>query len=266
MPKFERWRSLHRKFCFFDYDGTLRSREMDAIPPSAMKALDELRAAGHFVALATGRLQSDALEVLSDAGIDTMVADGGNSITVSGKLISIEGMPLEASRAFAHRIDADGWLWAVNHENRRTCLTKSDEYASALSTLYYTPQVIPSLDIDNVDPIYKIFVVCSRGQEERIDFTGVTWARYSDELVYVEPTDKARGIRKLMRLIGAPLEDVIVFGDGTNDVDMFQPEWTSVAMGNAVPQLKERADYVTRDVNDDGIYHACAKLGLIESV
>ena len=39
---------------------------------------------------------------------------------------------------------------------------------------------------------------------------------------------------------------------------------TSVAMGNAVPQLKERADLVTSSVNDDGIFRACEKLGLFE--
>lgn len=255
---------MHRKYCFFDYDGTLRSRELDAIPPSALAALDKLHAAGHFIALATGRLQSDALETLAPTGIDTMVADGGNSITIEGELVSLEGMPLASSRAFAHRLDDSGWAWAVNHENKRTCLTQDDRYASMLTHLYYVPIVDPTLDIDMLDPIYKIFVPCKTGDESAIDFTGVTWARYSDELVYVEPTDKSRGIRKMMKLLGAPLEDVIVFGDGTNDLDMFRPEWTSVAMGNAVSELKQRADLVTSDVNDNGIWNACVNLGLIE--
>lgn len=255
---------MHRKYCFFDYDGTLRSRESDSIPDSTLLAIDKLRDAGHFVALATGRLQSDALEVMSDVGIDTMVADGGNSITIDGKLISIEGMPLEGSRTFVHRIDAEGWLWAVNRENRRTCLTQNDEYERSLRVVYYKPQVIPDLDIDLIDPIYKVFVVCQRGEEKKIDFSAVTWARYSDELVYIEPTDKARGIRALMQHIDAPVEDVIVFGDGTNDIEMFRKEWTSVAMGNAIPELKARADLVTSSVNDDGIYNACVKLGLIK--
>lgn len=83
-------------------------RALDAIPPSARAALDKLRENGHFVALATGRLQSDALAVLAPQNIDTMVADGGNSITIDGELVSIEGMPLAPSRAFVHRLDANG--------------------------------------------------------------------------------------------------------------------------------------------------------------
>ena len=45
---------------------------------------------------------------------------------------------------------------------------------------------------------------------------------------------------------------------------MFIKDWTSVAMGNAVPELKERADFVTKDAADDGIYYACRKLGLLK--
>ena len=254
---------VSRKYCFFDYDGTLRSRKTDSVPPSALSAIDKLRAAGHFVALATGRLQSDALEVLAPARIDTMVADGGNSITIGGSLISIEGLPLEPTRAFVRRIDADGWTWAVNVENARTCLTRDERYASSLSHLYYAPQIVPNLNIDVLDPIYKIFVPCPRERTDELDFTGVTWARYSDELVYIEPTDKARGIRKMMELLHASVKDVVVFGDGTNDLSMFCPEWTSIAMGNAVPELKTRADLVTSDVDDDGIFNACVRLGLI---
>jgi hydroxymethylpyrimidine pyrophosphatase-like HAD family hydrolase len=58
--------------------------------------------------------------------------------------------------------------------------------------------------------------------------------------------------------------DVVVFGDGKNDLSMFVPEWTSVAMGNAVLELKERATLVTANVDDDGIYKACEQLGLFD--
>lgn len=255
---------MRRKYCFFDYDGTLRSRELDAVPQSAQAALEMLRARGHFVALATGRLQSDALEMVADLGIDTMVADGGNSITIEGRLVDIEGMPLEPARALVHRLDAMGWPWAVNHENARTCLTRDERYASRLSRLYYKPIIVPDLDIDTLDPIYKVFVPCTAREQEGIDLSDVTYARYSDELLYIEPTDKARGIRTMMRLLDAPAKDVIVFGDGSNDIEMFSPEWSNVAMGNAIDELKERADLVTSDVNDDGIWNACIELGLIE--
>ncbi|MBQ5753927.1 MAG: HAD hydrolase family protein, partial [Alistipes sp.] len=44
----------------------------------------------------------------------------------------------------------------------------------------------------------------------------------------------------------------------------FVDDWTKVAMGNAIPELKARADYITTDVDKDGIYNACIALGLFE--
>lgn len=250
-------------YCFFDYDGTLRSRDLDAVPASALRALERLRENGHHVALATGRLQSDAVEMAKPLGIDSLVSDGGNSVTIDGELVSIEGLPLDATRAVVHKLDEGGWAWAINVENARTCLTRDERYANRLSHLYYAPRIVPDLDVDGIDPIYKVFIPCKPGEEQLIDLSGVTWARYTDEMIYVEPTDKARGIRKMMELLNAPLDEVVAFGDGTNDVEMFVPEWTNVAMGNAVDELKARANLVTTSVDDDGIWNACIELGLI---
>jgi len=36
-------------------------------------------------------------------------------------------------------------------------------------------------------------------------------------------------------------------------------------MGNAVPELKARADLITTDVDKDGIWNACVKLGLFDA-
>ena len=64
----------------------------------------------------------------------------------------------------------------------------------------------------------------------------------------------------------ADYNDAVVFGDSGNDISMFTDDWTKVAMGNAIPELKKLADYVTSDVDKDGIYNACEKLGLFDTV
>lgn len=48
-------------------------------------------------------------------------------------------------------------------------------------------------------------------------------------------------------------ENCIVFGDDFSDIEMFQNSGTSVAMGNAIPELKQIATYVTEDNNHNGI-------------
>ena len=67
----------------------------------------------------------------------------------------------------------------------------------------------------------------------------------------------------MMKLLDAPIEDVVVFGDAVNDLVMFDPAWTSIAMGNGMQELKDRADYVTAENTDDGIMKACLHFGWI---
>ena len=50
---------------------------------------------------------------------------------------------------------------------------------------------------------------------------------------------------------------------GASDLDMIKRAGIGVAMGNAVPETKAAADYVTTASVDDGICHALEELGLI---
>ena len=68
----------------------------------------------------------------------------------------------------------------------------------------------------------------------------------------------------MMDALHAPYRDVVVFGDAKNDLKMFRPEWTSIAMGNAIAELKAKADFVTRSSDEDGIEYACRHFGWID--
>ncbi len=65
--------------------------------------------------------------------------------------------------------------------------------------------------------------------------------------------DKARAMKESLLKLGYTPEEMIAFGDAENDLTMIRYAGTGVAMGNAVPQLKEEADEVTDDNNHDGI-------------
>ena len=72
---------------------------------------------------------------------------------------------------------------------------------------------------------------------------------------------KGKGIEKMMALLHANPHDAVVFGDGLNDLAMFRKPFFSIAMGNARPILKKRADYITKDVDKGGILYACRHFG-----
>ncbi|MCF0106614.1 MAG: HAD family phosphatase [Holdemanella sp.] len=71
--------------------------------------------------------------------------------------------------------------------------------------------------------------------------------------------NKGKTLKRIMDRNGWNREDVIAFGDGENDVSLFDYVEASYAMGNAAAYVKERAKYIT-DTNDhEGIYQALIK-------
>ena len=74
---------------------------------------------------------------------------------------------------------------------------------------------------------------------------------------------KKTAIESLLKYIHADQKDTISFGDAKIDLSMFELCAFNVAMGNGGPEIKEAADYITTDVNDDGIWNAFKHIGLI---
>ena len=70
--------------------------------------------------------------------------------------------------------------------------------------------------------------------------------------------DKARSLGKLCEILGIKQEEAIAFGDGYNDLPMIEWAGLGVAMDNAVPGVKERANYITKSNNQNGVYY-CLK-------
>ena len=60
----------------------------------------------------------------------------------------------------------------------------------------------------------------------------------------------------LCQHFGIRQEETIAFGDGGNDIDMLQWAGIGIAMGNASDEVKKAADWVTTDVDHEGIEHA----------
>lgn len=66
-----------------------------------------------------------------------------------------------------------------------------------------------------------------------------------------------------MKYYGLKKDESLAFGDGNNDIEMLQAVETGVAMGNASEDLKAVADFICKDVTEDGIYHFCVEHGFI---
>ena len=91
----------------------------------------------------------------------------------------------------------------------------------------------------------------------------VPWHEHSSDVV-ANGISKASGVEHVLEHENLKPVNAMMFGDGPNDMEIFDYVGLKIAMGNATPELKEKADYVTGTIEEDGIFNALEELGLVE--
>ncbi len=259
--------SLMTCAAFFDMDGTLLSHRTNSVPASARRALDELRARGITVGLATGRSFSELLDLpLDGLSFDVLltlngqlVVDGENHYLAGNPLI---GTALEGVLALfeAHEVPT-----ILVQLDRQYINFINDDVVSAQAAVH-TP--LPQVSTYTGGEVYQAMLF---GSGEQLDAVAAKLpdcdiTRWDGAAVDVNaPSDggKADGIARWCAAQGVDIADVIAFGDAENDITMLRAAGTGVALGNATPEAKAAADYVTDDIDADGVWNALVHLGVI---
>ncbi len=84
--------------------------------------------------------------------------------------------------------------------------------------------------------------------------------RYID--IMLPEVSKGNAVRRLAKLYGCDLSEVMCLGDSENDISMLEVAGISVAMGDAADPVKAAADYVTAPVGENGFAQALEKFVL----
>ena len=77
--------------------------------------------------------------------------------------------------------------------------------------------------------------------------------------------NKGTGLERLAEHLKIPMNQTAAIGDNYNDMEMLKAAGTSVAMGNAIPEIREMCDIVTADNDHNGVGQAILKLGKLSS-
>lgn len=264
---------------FFDVDGTLTSfdpddmtdKDFNAIHPSkaVVDAFGRLRNAGHQAFICTGRplwLVADGLRALNPAGI---VAMAGATLEVEGCVVHEDCFDEDIVEELARRITVAGGeaLFETNGA------TYSLEPVGVEQSFLLGAGVVHGVDQMRVDGRLRVGKVCINacdlarvanddGFIER-EFELCNTGGQNRELS-PKGIDKGVGVARALEYLGRTGNArTFGFGDSGNDLGMLAAVETAVAMGNAMPEVKTLADYVTDDVAHDGTVTAMQHFGLI---
>ena len=261
---------MSRKYFFFDIDGTLTNLETRQLIPSALKTIECLQKAGHFVAIASGRAYYKTKDVARQAHIHNVVCNGGAGIVLDDKMVKNEPLDKEKALALLNEANQLDLGTLVAFDDSIDVFMNDERFIKQVGlrqepTRYYFD---PNKSYAEVKDIYKIYLAVNQEDEDKLTLKdSLGHVRFGDGYLTYQHDKKDQGIKNMLKIVGGKDEDVFVFGDAENDVVMFRDEWYKVALkshatGNEL--LRSKADYVSDYAENDGIYKACKKLGCID--
>ena len=263
-----RYKAKKIKIIFFDIDDTLRNSKTGFVPSTIPTAFKQLRDKGILTGIATGRgifgvvpeikaLKPDFFVTLNGAYIE----DKKGNVIYSNKIAKDK---VEEYITWTKEVGIDYGL-VGSHAAKLS--RRTEMISQAIDPIYPDLEVDP--DFYQKEDIYQMWTFEEQGDDLVLPDTlastlrMVRWHEHSSDVVPISGS-KAAGVAKVVDQLGLKPENVMVFGDGLNDLELFDYAGISVAMGISHDKIKEKADYITKTLEEDGIFDALEGFGMVE--
>lgn len=240
------------------------------VPDSAKRALAAARSNGHLVFINTGRAYSQLGDIKDMVEADGWICGCGTYIEAEGRVLYYRPMPEEQRRRICRAIEEanmDGIL-----EGRDGCYLGSPD--SRFEEGRYIRKAlgfaIRSMDWNRECGDAEKFCVIADEQSDKPRF----FRSLGPDIQVIDRGDgfyecvpeghsKATAIEVILKEYNLELKDAYVFGDSANDISMFEYVPNAVAMGKHSVELEPFTSFYTKTVEQDGIWYALDKLGLL---
>ncbi len=247
------------KIIFLDIDGTVLSHKTNSIPSSALHSIIEARKQGILVFGCTGRHQLE----LQKLPIDDLHVDGW--ITMNGALnylddgTVISGYPIDKQDIeFLYASVKQSPFPIQFLEANEMYMNLHDDYVEkSLNKIHSKQDPIQPIERILENDIYMFIPwvkeeLFKNIQDKLKSTVCVRWNKYAVDC-FNERCGKKQGIQDILNYYQIDKEDAGCVGDADNDISMFQACGHKVAMGNATKELKDIADFITNDIDEDGL-------------
>jgi HAD-superfamily hydrolase, subfamily IIB len=239
------------KLVIFDLDDTLLNSK-EAVSERNRQAVLSCSKKGMKIGYITARSPRKMSEFLQGLPCDCISNYNGATIYADNKLIEENVIKYES---------------AMDYINKLTAMAPDIGICAYFEPYCYKDKKIRSYITQEV--LEYDFYSTPQHNFQRIrlffnDYVNIDFSKYiSSEMQYDKShdsaiitnklADKGRAINFLMHYFGISKKDTISFGDNISDIPMMKASGTGVAMGNAVSQVKDIADYITLSNDEDGI-------------
>lgn len=258
------------KAILFDIDGTLRDERI-GIPTSTKIAIQECRQKGIMIGICTGRTRSMIQDDVLNLNFDILISGDGSQIVYQQKilqdiyinrylvkdiLIALDnkevGLAIETNQqVYMNQIACD-ILKKANVDKGITCLEKEKiNYSNSLPAFDYHQMAVSK--------------ICIWSKNKVIEIKDIQYVQNikTDLYYYYELIDRQAGKGKAISFIKEHLhlkkEEIMCFGDGMNDISMFEECGHAIAMQNSAKGLLEVASSICLATKEDGIYKELVK-------
>lgn len=264
---------MKEKLLFFDIDGTLIECNLDifSITNQTKQSLDKLKENGHHVFLATGRCKCFIVDGVMEYPFSGYVTCNGAYVEYLGKEIYKEVIPIEAIKAtdmlckqrnMTYYFESTDCIYVLDR-NHPSHLEFKDNWGMKDEV------VVDQFDIDQIEAYIGMIVVNTKDDIEPMVQALSPYfdiqkhqSGHSFDLT-LKGVSKAVGIQKLVERLNMDMKDTVAFGDGRNDLEMLETVELGIAMGNACEEAKAVSNYVTDNIEAEGITKALQKFNFI---
>jgi len=260
------------KMLVLDIDGTIIKKDF-TYSKTLHETLLRLQENGVKVVIATGRMHPGAIPLLKELGLHTPIISYQGSMVRNWEenddILYSKRMTAEQARRvidFFHSKNVH-----INaYVNDKLYVEEDDdeikEYVNNRFVDYNVLDDITTIDLSKLDKLLCI----ENDQEKMAEVVQGLKEIFKDELFivksmkqYCEVTHpeatKGKAIEFLCKYWNIDISETMAIGDQDNDIEMIKTAGIGVAMGNGTPNLKKVADFITKDVEDDGVVFAVEK-------